>query len=634
MGICNTQTIHLNITLPTWLENGQLVDKTEFVNQHLAFISMIQVVEPLLSAVYGTPDVFSLIDPAYSIGSQRGTRSRYISLQTFDIHRPLNGKQLLMKRPEDPAHWYNRLIDSPYELHTEVGYDVNFNKFKNHGVEIRFLDWFPETHLKGVIDFFLLLGQHAIVMGMSPIQTANYHDIILCCLRKGCMGILRKEWVDQILRDLYLTNLLGACSHDMTAYDVLCKISRELYARYKATEMIQSMSPDMEEPVLVNYNQEMFDQFYKQLYGSEKRQLIIRAESSIFEHRTPIVPSDIAPLASKFEIMVESSPTRCFSDEDYKNAGATLIPAGSWTHYPHAIIVGLKGLKRGEEPHEGQTIFHFAHCYKKQDGWREILRPLKGARMIDYEFMLDDSGKRTLSFCPQAGYVGAYLLLMTYYAATVIESEASFSAFQFHIPMMDRFLKGTIPYQTRPRILLIGCGTVGNACKKVIESFGLTCHVKTRKDAIHAKEILSYDIYIHAIRLMPEAPVPSFLTDADLDSRDRRLRLIVDLSCDMGHPMNPLPIYHQYGTKENPVQRLRTASWYLPPLDLIAVPYLPSFDPVHSSCEFSSELIWYLSESIHLPYTVNKNQFVRAMSRSYETFLRVCEEDRLLRNPL
>ncbi len=627
MGICNTQTIHLNITLPTWLENSQLVDKTEFAKQHLAFISMIQVVEPLLSAVYGTPDLFSIIDPSYSIGSQRGTRSRYISLQTFDIHRPLNGKQLLMKRPEDPNHWYNRLAGSPYELHTEVGYDINFNKFKNHGVEIRFLDWFPETFWKGVIDFLLLLGQHAIQMGMSPIHTSNYHDIILCCLQKGCMGILQKEWVRLILHDLYLDNLLDICLHEMTSYELLCKISRELYSRYRSSEIIQLMSPHMKEPVLVNYNQMMFEQFYKQLYGTDKRQLIIRAEASLFEHRTPIVPSDIEPLLVRFDIMVESSSTRCFSDEEYKNTGATIIPAGSWTHYPDALIVGLKGLKRGEEPHEGQTIFHFAHCYKRQDGWKEILRPLKGARMIDYEFMLDDSGKRTLSFCPQAGYVGAYLLLMTYYAATVIESEASFSSFQFHIPTMDRFLKGTIPYSTKPRILLIGCGTVGKACKDVIESFGLSCHVKTRKDVISAKDILSYDIYIHAIRLMPEDPVSPFLTDADLDSRERRLRLIVDLSCDMGHPLNPLPIYHQYGSKEQPVQRLRTASWYLPPLDLIAVPYLPSFDPIHSSSEFSSQLTWYLAESIYLPYTHDKNQYVRAMNRSYETFLRVCEED-------
>ena len=626
MGICNTQTIHLNITLPTWLENGCIVDKSEFVKQHLAFISMLQVVEPLVAAVYGTPDLFSLIDPSYSIGSQRGTRSRYISLQTFDVHRPINGKLLLMKRPKNPEHWYNRLVDSPYELHTEIGYDVNFNKFKNHGVEIRFLDWFPETYLKGVMDFFLLLAQHAITVGFSSMKPSDYYDIVLCCLRKGCMGMLPSESIQTILRDLCLDNCIKEYHSPMSPYHLLSMISHELYQRYHDTDMIQKLSPHMVNPCLVNYNEIVFHQFYKQLYG--KHRLIIRAESSLFEQRTPVVPSDLEILKDQFDIMVESSPTRCFSDREYEEAGARILPAGSWTHYPRATIVGLKGLRKGEIPHPNQTIFHFAHCYKKQDGYLDILRPLVGSRMIDYEFMVDHDGKRTLSFCRQAGYVGAYLTLMTYYSSSIIESESSFSSFQFQPSSMDRLLKGIIPCQPKPRIMLIGCGTVGKECKDVIESFGLTCHVKTSKDAILSKDILSHDILIHAIRLMPEHPIQPFLTEGDLDSRDRKLRLITDLSCDLGHPMNPLPIYSQYGTRENPVQRLRTTSWYLPPLDLISVPYLPSFDPIRSSTEFSAECIHYLSESVYLPYTQDRNELIRAMHRSYETFLRVCEEER------
>jgi alanine dehydrogenase len=624
MGICNTQTIHINITLPTWLENGSIVDKSEFAKQHLAFISMLQVVEPLISAVYGTPDLFSVIDPSYSIGSQRGTRSRYISLQTFDVHRPINGKLLLMKRPEDPEHWYNRLVDSPYELHTEIGYDVNFNKFKNHGVEIRFLDWIPEIYLKDLIDFFLLLAQHALTVGFSSMKVSNYHDIVLCCLRKGCMGVLKQSWIETILHDLCLT--MNNYTSMTNPFSLLSAISHDLYCRYSQSEMIQLLSPNMKEPKLFNYNEMVFKQFYKQIYG--KRQLIIRSELSLFEQRTPIVPSDLIVLLPEFDILVESSQTRCFSDNDYKDAGAQIIPSGSWTNYPNAIIVGLKGLRKGEVPHKNQIIFHFAHCYKKQEGYREILRPLVGSKMIDYEFMLDDRGKRTLSFCSQAGYVGAYLTLMSYYASTIIETETSFHSFQFHPPTMDKFLKGFIPYQPKPRILLIGCGTVGKACKDVIESFGLSCHVKTSKDQILSKEILNYDILIHAIRLIPDELIQPFLTEDDIDSRDRKLRLITDLSCDLGHPMNPLPIYSQYGTKEKPIQRLRNSSWYVPPLDLISVPYLPSFDPIRSSTEFSSELIWYLSECKWLPYTQTKNEMIRAMNRSYDTFLRVCEEER------
>lgn len=147
------------------LENGVIVNKHKFAEDHLRLISCIQMVEPLLVGCYGTPDIFSIVkdnEQLYSVGSLRVTLSRYISLQTFDVERPVNGKLLLMPKPDDPKFWYNRFQDTPYYLNKEIGYDINFNKFKNHGIEIRFFDWFPEEHLKSVIDFFVLLGAHSI----------------------------------------------------------------------------------------------------------------------------------------------------------------------------------------------------------------------------------------------------------------------------------------------------------------------------------------------------------------------------------------------------------------------------------------------------------------------------------------
>ena len=87
------------------------------------------MVEPLIVACYGTPDVLSLADPMdsmnYSIGSLRVTLSRYISLQTFDVEKPVNGKLLLMKRSDDPSRWYNQLGDRPYQMNQEMGADIS-----------------------------------------------------------------------------------------------------------------------------------------------------------------------------------------------------------------------------------------------------------------------------------------------------------------------------------------------------------------------------------------------------------------------------------------------------------------------------------------------------------------------------
>jgi hypothetical protein len=82
--MCNNGTLHVNLTLPTVLRGGLIADKDLFAKTHLILIEYIQMVEPLIVACYGTPDVLSVVDPAYSIGSLRVSLSRYISLQTFN----------------------------------------------------------------------------------------------------------------------------------------------------------------------------------------------------------------------------------------------------------------------------------------------------------------------------------------------------------------------------------------------------------------------------------------------------------------------------------------------------------------------------------------------------------------------
>jgi hypothetical protein len=195
LGICNNGTIHINLTLPTVLENGCIKDKAQFLKQHLAFIPYLQRLEPLLVACYGTPDVFSLLAEEYAVGSQRVALSRYISLQTFDAAHPVHGKQLLMDRPKDPAFWQNVMTTKhPYCLNDKIGYDINFNKFKNHGIEVRFFDWFPEEHLADIIHLFILLAQHSQASSITPsIDQAKYSNLIYQCVTKGFSYRLSSE---------------------------------------------------------------------------------------------------------------------------------------------------------------------------------------------------------------------------------------------------------------------------------------------------------------------------------------------------------------------------------------------------------------------------------------------------------
>lgn len=166
LALCNNGTYHINLTLPTELVDGVIMDKGQFATDHLKWAEYVQIVEPLLVACYGTPDVLSLACPflpeeeQYSIGSLRVTLSRYVSLQTFDTRAPINGKLLQCDVPA--TSWYRTLNASPYVTNDKIGYDINFNKFKNHGMELRFFDWFPETYLADLIFFLILLGEHAV----------------------------------------------------------------------------------------------------------------------------------------------------------------------------------------------------------------------------------------------------------------------------------------------------------------------------------------------------------------------------------------------------------------------------------------------------------------------------------------
>jgi alanine dehydrogenase len=598
--VCNNGTHHLNITLPTLLKNGLIVDKNTFARTHLTYINCIQMIEPLFVACYGTPDVLSIIDPAYSMGSLRVSLSRYISLQTFNTSSPVNGKLLLMPKPADTAYWYNQLKDSPYLINQTIGYDINFNKFKNHGVEIRFFEWFPEEYLFDVAHFFVLLAQHSLTSDTFPFQKVNYNSILQGCIQKGFTYQLSLMESNQILEDLHLPLHMD---HPVTAHELLCAMSDILYERYHDSEIVRLMSPNMKKPCLINYNYIAFQKLHRDVFG--KPELILRAEMNPSETRTPLCPAHLSSLHPYFTIIIESSTTRCYSDEDYQKQGARIVPAGYWKNTQHSYVVGLKGIS--DSTHPTQTLLHFGHCFKGQQGWQETIANLQPCTFIDYEYMVDSEKKRVLSFCEQSGKIGAYLALMAFYCQTQQEAFPPFDENVYRTLLLTMEIK--------PTVLLIGYGTTGKAAKAVLDQFDIPCMVVTSKDIITKDMIGKYSILLHAIRLPDDTSVhfTPFLEKRDLDSM-AKMSVICDISCDLGNPRNTLPIYDEYTTHVEPVRRLR------PHLDLIALSHLPSFEPIISSDRFSSILVDYLPDLIHFKRTKHINPKAMILHNSYDVF--------------
>lgn len=106
-------------------------------------------------------------------------------------------------------------------------------------------------------------------------------------------------------------------------------------------------------------------------------------------------------MAQGFVIQVERSPGRIFDDQEFVDAGASLVDEGSWPQAPaDNIIIGLKEL----EDHDPFPLRHehiqFSHSYKRQSGWQERLgRFVRGkGSLLDLEYLADTNGRRVAAF--------------------------------------------------------------------------------------------------------------------------------------------------------------------------------------------------------------------------------------------
>jgi hypothetical protein len=154
LAMFNNGTIHINVTLPTRLNHaGKPLWFTDFVNKHRCLARLIQWIEPLWIALYGSPDPFTRypdLQASFAAGSQRLAVSRYIGLGTFDTNLMPTGKILQVQKQKVP--WYEALhAKTAYEPLEVIGLDLNFNKHWAHGLEIRIFDQMPLLEIREVL---------------------------------------------------------------------------------------------------------------------------------------------------------------------------------------------------------------------------------------------------------------------------------------------------------------------------------------------------------------------------------------------------------------------------------------------------------------------------------------------------
>ncbi|AEQ60915.1 hypothetical protein [Acanthamoeba polyphaga mimivirus] len=270
IGIFNNGTYHINLTMPTKLNSqGEIADPILFEKRHKNAIELIKWVEPFIIALYGSPDVFSVEDnQKYSKGSLRLTASRYVSIGTYDTNIMKKGKQLNDLKDSMYLYlydksWYNKIYQqTDYRQCDHIGYDINYAKHLNLGIEFRILDYFPEEVLGELIKFIVLILDHSFEtkIELQSVECKEWHDFVCDALINGNTVIVPKEL------GLIMNQFIGfpLIKHNMSIKKYMKKLSKFLHKKYANSLCSRNMSPNMQVPKIYNINKYMWENNFLQ----------------------------------------------------------------------------------------------------------------------------------------------------------------------------------------------------------------------------------------------------------------------------------------------------------------------------------------------------------------------------------
>ncbi|MEN8201074.1 MAG: NAD(P)-dependent oxidoreductase [Bacteroidota bacterium] len=283
---------------------------------------------------------------------------------------------------------------------------------------------------------------------------------------------------------------------------------------------------------------------------------------------TPVQCRELLDTYQGLKIVVQPSEYRCYTDEEYREAGLNLSEDLSACQ----VLMGVKEVKIHALLAD-KTYFFFSHTAKKQPYNRELLATLveRGNRMVDYEYLTGRDMQRVVAFGHWAGVVGAYNGLRALGIST-----GKFSLKPAHECYDQEELKQELekvdPGSTR--MLLSGGGRVAGGAVEILESAGISFktpeeylasdfehavytrldpwHYAKREDSsgfdfphfmahpdLYESSFLPFakrtDLFIACHFWDPRSPL--MLTRKDLLRSDVTISLIADISCDIDGPI-------------------------------------------------------------------------------------------------
>jgi len=344
---------------------------------------------------------------------------------------------------------------------------------------------------------------------------------------------------------------------------------------------------------------------------------------------TPSQARDLQANDDKVKIVAQSSPIRCYTDDDYRKEGVEVSDS-----VEHCDI--LLGVKEVQIPDliPDKTFFFFSHTIKKQPYNKKLLQEIlrQKIQLVDYEVLTDNNGKRIVAFGRYAGIVGAYNGILAFgIRFNLFHLKRAHECFDLD-ELQGEFKKVKLP---PIKIILTGGGRVAKGAMEVLLGMGIRkvntwsflnerfiepvfCQINPREYNKHkrGKEFDRMDFYkntenyisdfwkfarradllIAAAFWDPRAP--RLFTREEILREDFNIKVVADITCDINGSIPSTkkassiedPFY-DYNPEEDAIEKPFNDEGNI---SVMAIDNLPCELPRNASIDFGHDLTKHL----------------------------------------
>lgn len=347
------------------------------------------------------------------------------------------------------------------------------------------------------------------------------------------------------------------------------------------------------------------------------------------DKRVALTPYQARQVMERFpevDLVAQTSDIRCFTDQDYLSEGIQVVDSVDDCDI-------LLGVKEVPIPNliANKTYFFFSHTIKKQPYNQPLIREVisKKIRLIDYETLTDETGKRIIAFGRWAGIVGAYNGIWTFGKRyNLFDIRRASECFDLE-DLKTEYEKVKLP---AIKIALTGGGRVAKGAMEVLHGMNIrkvtpaafieeqfdypvftqlnTRDYHVRKDGgefsrhefyenpeLYDADFLKYakvtDLLIAAAFWDPNSPV--LFKREDILKNDFKINIVADITCDIEGSIPSTkkpstiedPVY-DYNPSDNEVESAFTDEGNI---TVMAVDNLPCELPRDASESFGNELL-------------------------------------------